>query len=91
MLKHRLMVFLSATGTSLSTPFQVYEQRSKCVARSYNVLLTDKIVGMLGKKLIPYNNDPFLLDNSWPRPDSSNMNQALTTDIYSEHTAKFVA
>jgi aldehyde:ferredoxin oxidoreductase len=57
----------------------------------YNALPTEKIVEMLSKKLIPYTDDPFMLDYSWQEPDGGNMKQALTTGIYSEHRAKFVA
>ena len=71
--------------------FSSLRAETQMCSPQYNALPTEKIVGMLSKKLIPYNNDPFMLDYSWQGPDGSNMNQALTTGIYSEHRAKFVA
>ncbi len=57
----------------------------------YDRLPVEKVVELLTKKLIPYSDDPLMLDYGWQGADGSNMNQALTTGIYSEHKAKFVA
>lgn len=57
----------------------------------YDKLLPEKFAEMISKKMIPFTDDPFMLDFSWQGTDGSNMKQALATGIYSEHKAKFVA
>jgi aldehyde:ferredoxin oxidoreductase len=57
----------------------------------YAKLSPDKIVEMLSKKLVPYADDPFLLDYTWQEADGSKMKQALATGVYSRHRAKLVA
>jgi aldehyde:ferredoxin oxidoreductase len=83
----------SLVGDRDITEHALCSQRVEAQMRSaqYNAQPTQKIVEMLSKKLIPYNDDPFMLDYSWQQPDGSNMKQALATGIYSGHRAKFVA
>jgi aldehyde:ferredoxin oxidoreductase len=54
-------------------------------------LSAEKLVTMLSKKLIPFEDDPFMLDHNWQEADGSNMKPALETGIYSGHRAKLVA
>jgi aldehyde:ferredoxin oxidoreductase len=56
-----------------------------------NELPAEKVVEILSKKVIPYNDDPFMFDYTWQGADGSNMKQALDTGIYSRHKAKLVA
>jgi aldehyde:ferredoxin oxidoreductase len=54
-------------------------------------LPAEKLVEMLSRKLVPYNDDPFMLDYSWQGADGSRMKDAMATGIYSRHRAKLVA
>ena len=54
-------------------------------------LPAEKIVEVMTRKMIPYDDDPLMWDFNWQEADGSNMARALATGIYSEHKAKFIA
>ena len=55
------------------------------------LITAERCVEIFSERVPPYDDDIWMFDYSFQRPDGSNMAQALDTGIYSTHKAKLVA